>query len=171
MTTPTTTKGKIVTIIYAIVGMPLFLLYLSNIGDVMAKSFKWIYAKVCLCRICPGVAKRRAYRTKRKIRALALDYDVSKSIALAHTFTEQNTQTILFQSANQNDCPSDDEDEIDEESTVSSTSSSEHKTETGQRIQTVASISSSTSSSTKDSANDTSTVSVPITTSLMIIIG
>lgn len=55
--------------------MPLFLLYLSNIGDVMAKSFKWIYAKVCLCRICPGVAKRRAYRTRRKIRALARDDD------------------------------------------------------------------------------------------------
>lgn len=36
----------------------------------MAKSFKWIYAKVCLCRICPGVAKRRETRTRRKIRAL-----------------------------------------------------------------------------------------------------
>uniref|UniRef100_A0A182WAU0 Potassium channel domain-containing protein n=1 Tax=Anopheles minimus TaxID=112268 RepID=A0A182WAU0_9DIPT len=31
--------------------MPLFLLYLSNIGDILAKSFKWIYAKFCLCRI------------------------------------------------------------------------------------------------------------------------
>lgn len=50
--------------------MPLFLLYLSNIGDIMAKSFKWIYAKVCLCRICPGVAKRREARNRRKIRAM-----------------------------------------------------------------------------------------------------
>lgn len=75
ITTPNTVKGKIVTIVYAIIGMPLFLLYLSNIGDVMAKSFKWIYAKVCLCRICPGVAKRRAYRTRRKIRAMARDED------------------------------------------------------------------------------------------------
>lgn len=68
--TPRTGLGKSMTIFYAIVGMPLFLLYLSNIGDIMAKSFKWIYAKVCLCRICPGVAKRREARTRRKIRAL-----------------------------------------------------------------------------------------------------
>lgn len=52
--------------------MPLFLLYLSNIGDIFAKSFKWVYAKVCLCRICPGVAKRRAIRAKRKRRALQM---------------------------------------------------------------------------------------------------
>ena len=54
------------------------------IGDILAKSFKWIYAKVCLCRICPGVAKRRAMRERRKQRALSLgkdnlddDFDVS----------------------------------------------------------------------------------------------
>lgn len=64
--------------------MPLFLLYLSNIGDIMAKSFKWIYAKVCLCRICPGVAKRREARNRRKLRALqrqlSEDYEEDVSI-------------------------------------------------------------------------------------------
>lgn len=70
---PRTQWGKVATILYAIIGMPLFLLYLSNIGDILAKSFKWIYAKVCLCRICPGVAKRRAKRER--IRAAELHYD------------------------------------------------------------------------------------------------
>lgn len=42
---PRTEWGKLATIVYAIAGMPLFLLYLSNIGDILAKSFKWIYAK------------------------------------------------------------------------------------------------------------------------------
>ncbi|XP_032590869.1 TWiK family of potassium channels protein 12 [Drosophila grimshawi] len=69
--TPSSDWGKLVTILYAIIGMPLFLLYLSNIGDVLAKSFKWIYSKVCLCRICPGVAKRRIIRERRKLRQLA----------------------------------------------------------------------------------------------------
>ncbi|KAH8320026.1 hypothetical protein KR074_011430 [Drosophila pseudoananassae] len=69
--TPQSEWGKLVTILYAIIGMPLFLLYLSNIGDVLAKSFKWIYSKVCLCRICPGVAKRRIIRERRKMRQLA----------------------------------------------------------------------------------------------------
>lgn len=50
--TPHTVWGKITTIFYAIAGMPLFLLYLSNIGDILAKSFKWTYAKICLCRGC-----------------------------------------------------------------------------------------------------------------------
>lgn len=38
------------TIAYAIIGMPLFLLYLSNIGDILARSFKWTYARCCLCK-------------------------------------------------------------------------------------------------------------------------
>lgn len=48
---PKTPVGKIVTILYAIVGIPLLLLCLSNIGDAMAHSFKFIYWKVC-CYLC-----------------------------------------------------------------------------------------------------------------------
>ncbi|XP_054279624.1 potassium channel subfamily K member 18 isoform X2 [Macrosteles quadrilineatus] len=59
---PRTEWGKLATIVYAIAGMPLFLLYLSNIGDILAKSFKWIYAKChrfqgcssCLTKYPPG---------------------------------------------------------------------------------------------------------------------
>ncbi|CAG9861990.1 unnamed protein product [Phyllotreta striolata] len=72
---PRTPEGKIATIVYAIIGMPLFLLYLSNIGDIMARSFKWIYAKCCLCRCCPGVAKRRALRKIRREKRMQMDYD------------------------------------------------------------------------------------------------
>ena len=43
---PTTPVGKLVTIFYAIFGIPLFLLYLSNIGDIMATTFKWIYSRL-----------------------------------------------------------------------------------------------------------------------------
>lgn len=37
---PKTKNGKVVTIFYAIVGIPLMLLCLSNIGDIMASSFR-----------------------------------------------------------------------------------------------------------------------------------
>ena len=47
---PVTPIGKLVTIFYAIIGMPLFLLYLSNIGDIMATSFKWTYSRLCKCQ-------------------------------------------------------------------------------------------------------------------------
>jgi hypothetical protein len=60
---PQTEIGKVVTIVYAIIGMPLFLLYLSNIGDILAKSFKWTYAKCCLCHgCCDGASRRRSFR-------------------------------------------------------------------------------------------------------------
>lgn len=35
-------EGKIATIFYSIIGIPLMLLCLSNIGDIMASSFRWI---------------------------------------------------------------------------------------------------------------------------------
>jgi hypothetical protein len=37
-------------------------------GDILAKSFKWIYAKCFLCRICPNIARRRLAREKHKER-------------------------------------------------------------------------------------------------------
>ncbi|XP_045503621.1 potassium channel subfamily K member 15 [Colias croceus] len=56
---PRTSWGKIVTIFYALLGMPLFLLYLSNVGELLASWFKCIYALICLCRGCPGFTRRR----------------------------------------------------------------------------------------------------------------
>ncbi|CAH0549384.1 unnamed protein product [Brassicogethes aeneus] len=76
---PHTPEGKITTIVYAIIGMPLFLLYLSNIGDIMARSFKWVYANCCLCRWCPGVSRRRAERRMRKNREQYVDYSSGES--------------------------------------------------------------------------------------------
>uniref|UniRef100_A0A914UZS5 Potassium channel domain-containing protein n=1 Tax=Plectus sambesii TaxID=2011161 RepID=A0A914UZS5_9BILA len=37
--------GKTITIMYAIIGIPLMLLFLTNIGDVMAKIFRFMYAR------------------------------------------------------------------------------------------------------------------------------
>ncbi|KPJ16070.1 Potassium channel subfamily K member 18 [Papilio machaon] len=47
---PKTQTGKVVTIFYAILGIPLMLLCLSNIGDVMASSFR----KVMIADFCTG---------------------------------------------------------------------------------------------------------------------
>ncbi|KAH7957561.1 hypothetical protein HPB52_020141 [Rhipicephalus sanguineus] len=54
---PRTNWGKIVTILYAIVGIPLMLLYLTNIGDILAKAFRYVYGKLCTCR--PSGTQRR----------------------------------------------------------------------------------------------------------------
>ena len=54
--------GKVATIVYAIFGIPLMLICLSNIGDTLAHSFKFLYWKVC-CVLC---AKPRRRRHRRK---------------------------------------------------------------------------------------------------------
>ncbi|XP_064087721.1 uncharacterized protein LOC135202309 isoform X3 [Macrobrachium nipponense] len=48
---PRTELGKITTILYAIVGMPLMLLYMSNVGEILANIFKFIYFRACRCDI------------------------------------------------------------------------------------------------------------------------
>lgn len=83
--------------------MPLFLLYLSNIGDIMARSFKWLYAKLCLCRCCPGVAKKREERQRRRVEELGVEYygnhDGSESPEVFSNFNNKTgNQSILQES-------------------------------------------------------------------------
>jgi Ion channel len=47
--TPKTTWGRIVTIVYALVGIPLMLVYLSTVGDLLARNFRRLYGKLCGC--------------------------------------------------------------------------------------------------------------------------
>ncbi|CAB3256736.1 unnamed protein product [Arctia plantaginis] len=69
---PRTNWGKVITIFYALLGMPLFLLYLTNVGELLARWFKCIYALICLCRGCPGFTRRRVAR-------LRPQYDLSEA--------------------------------------------------------------------------------------------
>ena len=43
--TPSTDLGKLVTMLYALVGIPLMFIYMANIGTVLASSFKFLYSK------------------------------------------------------------------------------------------------------------------------------
>ena len=43
---PVTDYGKIVTILYAIFGIPIYILYFQNIGKVFASAFKWAYTNI-----------------------------------------------------------------------------------------------------------------------------
>jgi hypothetical protein len=52
-----TDAGKIATIFYAIVGIPMMLLCLANIGTSMANLFRFMYARVC-CGYCNYVKRR-----------------------------------------------------------------------------------------------------------------
>ncbi|XP_052563533.1 uncharacterized protein LOC120429313 [Culex pipiens pallens] len=65
---PKTHMGKISTIFYAILGIPLMLLCLSNIGDIMASSFRFLYWRVC-CYVCTREPKRSNSKRSRSGRS------------------------------------------------------------------------------------------------------
>jgi len=46
---PRTTEGKIATMLYAVVGIPVYVLYFMNMGQVLASLFKWFYCKLVSC--------------------------------------------------------------------------------------------------------------------------
>lgn len=61
---PRTDLGKVVTILYAIIGIPLMLFCLSNIGHALARMFKFVYFRCC-CALC-AKPKRLQHRERRR---------------------------------------------------------------------------------------------------------
>lgn len=61
---PVTETGQLVCIFYALVGIPLMLMFLANIGDAMAKAFRIIYGRGC-CYLCRK-KRRENYEMNRK---------------------------------------------------------------------------------------------------------
>jgi hypothetical protein len=57
---PKTPEGKVVTMLYALVGVPLMLLCLSNLGTVLAGTFQFAYSHAC----CYACAKHQHQRQK-----------------------------------------------------------------------------------------------------------
>jgi len=60
---PKTNWGRIVTMFYAIFGMPLFLMWASQMGTFLAQTFQFLYSNVC-CALCRAGKRRRAAQVK-----------------------------------------------------------------------------------------------------------
>lgn len=48
--TPKTQWGKVVCMVYSLLGIPIMVLFLTNIGEIMASLFRFIYMNLCCCR-------------------------------------------------------------------------------------------------------------------------
>jgi potassium channel subfamily K, invertebrate len=46
---PRTVWGKVATILYAVFGIPVYILYFMNMGKVFANCFRWIYRSIYEC--------------------------------------------------------------------------------------------------------------------------
>jgi len=73
---PKTPVGKIVTIFYAIVGIPITVICWSNIGDAMAHAFRFCYWKIC-CYVYVKKTKKRRKRVLSRQRALSMRHPAS----------------------------------------------------------------------------------------------
>ncbi|XP_013775479.1 TWiK family of potassium channels protein 7-like [Limulus polyphemus] len=60
---PDTWLGKVATILYAVIAIPLLLVFLANIGDFMASTFRYVYSRLC-CRWCRSRRKISEYLKK-----------------------------------------------------------------------------------------------------------
>jgi hypothetical protein len=97
---PKTDQGKLATILYAIIGIPLMLVFLSTIGDIMAHAFKFFYWKVC-CTICfrPRVKRiskkqRRRRKERRRLRAVRRQEKAKMAALAALSAIQQQPQPI-----------------------------------------------------------------------------
>jgi len=65
---PKTSWGRLLTIVYALLGIPLTFLYLSNIGNFLADCFKLFYKRVCCDVLCCEKCERKRRRQRLKQR-------------------------------------------------------------------------------------------------------
>jgi len=74
---PKSFQGQLFTIIYALVGMPLLMLFLGNIGNLMGDGIKYSYSRICCrwCRIRRRVSERLPGQSIRKCKKV-IDDDI-----------------------------------------------------------------------------------------------
>ncbi|KAL8588118.1 hypothetical protein ACOMHN_059492 [Nucella lapillus] len=74
--TPKTMVGRVVTMLYALIGIPMTLLCLANIGSFMARCFRLLWKQI-VCKPCRNRLKRRSMYMAAKRKAAAAVYIAS----------------------------------------------------------------------------------------------
>ncbi|VEL19404.1 unnamed protein product, partial [Protopolystoma xenopodis] len=75
---PATMWGRINCILYAIIGIPLMLIFLARVGDIMARFFRFAYINLCCCRCFFDVFRRQRIARKAALMDLAEDQRLHK---------------------------------------------------------------------------------------------
>ena len=76
-------------ILYALVGIPLMIVFTAHIGDLMADAFRWMYSRVC-CRWC---------RVRRRDNELMEGLDRTKEFRISKFSKKflKNVQKMFFE--------------------------------------------------------------------------
>ena len=90
---PQTFWGRMVCISYALVGIPIMLMCLANLGALMANIFRFIYAKVCCCGCCISCHKRRKNRHASAVFSVVVCPSVRPSVCPSQAGMHRNDWT------------------------------------------------------------------------------
>ncbi|CAH1801168.1 unnamed protein product [Owenia fusiformis] len=76
---PKTGWGRVCTMFYALVGIPLNFLFLANIGSFLANAFRFLYKNICLDRICSPFCRWLQTKTMRRPKGVTttVSYDTN----------------------------------------------------------------------------------------------
>lgn len=94
---PKTTVGRIMTMLYAIAGIPLLRLFLSEVGDFMADTFKFLYWKVCY-KLCIRKKHQNRHRMRRQTHYRHNAPDLTRSNSLPMTPISQHSPMLSSRS-------------------------------------------------------------------------
>lgn len=93
--TPRTTEGKLVTMLYALIGVPLMLMCLSSLGGFLAEALKSAYTK--LCDSSRHIHSHAEYRHKRDYNMDTDDDNIGDDI----TILKENKRSIKLNCKNE----------------------------------------------------------------------
>jgi len=100
---PKTPVGKIVTIFYAIVGIPITVICWSNIGDAMAHAFRFCYWRIC-CYVYVRKTKKRRKRMISRQRQMSMRHPpstISRARSMRRTTRQRSADSKLTTQTNQ----------------------------------------------------------------------
>jgi len=112
---PQTFWGRLVCIAYAVLGIPLMLLCLANIGDIMADVFRYVYFNVFCCGC--NCFRRRVFKARPKSAGRSMPGGESATDAWKNRYNNQSDLNSEETSVIDDD--DDEEDEDEEESKIS----------------------------------------------------
>ena len=95
--------GKIVTIFYAIVGIPITVICWSNIGDAMAHAFRFCYWRIC-CYVYVRKTKKRRKRMISRQRQMSMRHppsSISRARSMRRTTRQRSADSKLTTQTNQ----------------------------------------------------------------------
>lgn len=104
---PRTTLGKAVTIGYAILGIPLTLLYLSSVGSILSRIARGVFSRALCCCLCSNCGyccydEKRMAEKERRMKKKRQQMELQQQLALQEPFYVRSNSGFTTSSTHNN---------------------------------------------------------------------